>query len=161
MAARFDQFAEYAAGVRFPATREELVNQLLVKGAPISLVSVFERLPSGSYESESELRRDVNEISTLDAQEIAGASTFEDLLAIVRRNVGDVDHASKALYGRVVDAVIEGAREQGSLLDSEIRQMRDRLLAGYADLRRPMSETYDYDAPRNPNFDLPSESREG
>jgi hypothetical protein len=33
--------------------------------------------------------------------------------------------------------------------------LHDRLLASYAELRRPMSETYDYNAPRNPNFDLP------
>ena len=155
MGPRFDQFSDFVASVRFPVTREELVNQLLVNNAPVSLVSLFERLPAGAYESEDQLRSDVDEISTLDAQEIGQARTFEDLLAIVRRNVGDVDHASKALYDRVVDAVIQGARQRGNLPEAEIRRMHDRLLASYADLRRPMSETYDYDAPRNPHFDLP------
>jgi hypothetical protein len=139
MGMRFDQFSDFVAAVRFPVTREELVNQLLVSNAPVSLVSLFERLPAGAYETEDALRRDVDEISTLDAQEIGEARTFDELLAIVRRNVGDVDHASKALYDRVVDAVIQGARERGNLADSEIRQLHDRLLASYAELRRPTS----------------------
>jgi hypothetical protein len=158
MGGRSDQLTDLLAKVRFPVTREELVNQLLVSNAPVSLVSVLERLPADTYQSQDDLKRDVDEISTLDAQEVGNARSYEDLLAIVRRNVGDVDRVSKALYDRVVDAVIEGARQQGNLSNSEIRGMHDRLLASYAELRKPMSETYNYEAPRNPNLDLPGGS---
>ena len=151
----FTTTSEFVSNVQLPATREELVNQLLVYETPPTIVSVFHRLPRDRYESRDDLSRDVEEISALDIKEIGEARTFEDLLAIVHRNVGDIDHATKALYDRVVDGVIEGAREQGNLSDNEVREMHDRLLGSYADLRKPMSETYDYNAPRNPNFDLP------
>jgi Protein of unknown function (DUF2795) len=150
-----DKSAEFIAGVRFPVSREELVNKALVDDAPARTVSIFHRLPRESYESAATLRRDVDEISTLDRSEVAGARTFEEMLVIVQRNVGDVDQTPKAIYDRIVDGVIEGAREHGNLVEADINEMHDRLLASYADLRRPMSETYDYKAPRNPRFDLP------
>lgn len=158
MPERTDQKTEFFARLGFPVTREELVNSLLVDEAPARTISVVHRLPGEVYESAEDLHRDFDEISTLDAEEVGQARTFEDLLAIVRKNVGDVDHATKALYDRVVDGVVEGAREHGNLPETEIRAMHDRLLGSYADLRRPMSESYNYDAPRDPKFDLPGKS---
>lgn len=139
---------------QLPATREELVNQLLVREAPTAMIAVIERLPSEHYESMETLRADLDEISRLDISEIQG-TTYEELLELVVRNVGDVDHATKATYHAVVASVIAGVREQGKVEASELRDLGTRLEASFADLRRPMSETYNYEAPRDPKFDLP------
>lgn len=139
---------------QLPATREELVNQLLVRNAPTAMIAVVERLPSERYESMETLRADLEEISSLDISEIKGTS-YEELLELVVRNVGDVDHATKATYHAVVSSVIAGVRQQGKVSSSELGELQTRLEAAFADLRRPMSETYNYEAPRDPKFDLP------
>ncbi|MEX2237361.1 MAG: DUF2795 domain-containing protein [Dehalococcoidia bacterium] len=148
---------DYAAGVPFPVSKEELINKMLVDRAPASILATYDRLPANQYESLERLRADVEEISRLDISEVAGAKTFEQLLEVVRRNVGDVDHVTKAGYLRVVGAVVEAAKTQGGIASGDLAQIRQKLEAAYVDLRRPMSESYNYDAPRNPNYGLPKE----
>jgi predicted TIM-barrel enzyme len=76
-------------------------------------------------------------------------------LAVVVRHVGDVRHATKASFNRVVTHVIASAEHQGLLDDAAARRMDQRLEAAFADLRGTMSAVYDETAPVEPNDDLP------
>jgi AcrR family transcriptional regulator len=145
----------YVAHIAFPASKEELINGLLVRNAPARMVALVERLPQARYDSRRHLRQDLEEVSRVHAREVAPARTYDDFLAVVLRHVGDIHHATKDAYNRVVEHVIHIARQQGTLDSAESRTMQERLEAAFADLRGTMSEVYDYRAPIDPHGDLP------
>jgi Protein of unknown function (DUF2795) len=145
----------YVSHIAFPATKEELINGLLVKNAPGRMVALVERLPQARYESRRHLREDLEEISRVHASEVAPARTYDDFLAVVLRHVGDVGHTTKEAYNRVVEHVIRIAQRQGTLDSDAASAMQQRLEAAFADLRGTMSEVYDYQAPIDPRGDLP------
>jgi hypothetical protein len=155
------EFEEYIAHVVFPATKEELINGLLVNDAPGRMVALVERLPRDRYQDRQELREDLEEVSRVHADEVAQARTYDDYLAVVLRHVGDVRHATKEAYNRVVDHVVHIAVRQHMLDERSARQMRERLDAEYAELRGSMSEVYDNQAPINPRADLPRFREDG
>ena len=148
----------YAAHVVFPATKEELINGLLARGAPGRMVALVERLPGDRYASQQHLREDLEEISRLHAREVAPARTYDDFLAVVLRHVGDIRHTTKERFNRVVAHVIHIAEQHDILDRAGAEQMQQRLEAAFADLRGTMSEVYDTRAPINPRDDLPRES---
>ena len=145
----------YVSHIVFPASKEELINGLLVRNAPARMVALVERLPQDNYDSRRHLRQDLEEVSRVHAREVAPARTYDDFLAVVLRHVGDIHHATKDAYNRVVEHVIHVARQQGTLDRAESRTMQERLEAAFADLRGTMSEVYDYRAPIDPHGDLP------
>lgn len=145
----------YISHVAFPATKEELINGLLVQNAPARMVALVERLPQSRYDSRPQLREDLEEVARVHAREVKAARSYDDFLAVVLRHVGDVRHTTKEAYNRVVEHVIHIAREQGTLDGAEARAMQQRLDAAFADLRGSMSEVYDYRAPIDPHGDLP------
>lgn len=145
----------YLASIRFPVTREQLVNGLLVGKTDRGTLALFERLPRRSYESSAQLEADIAELSRLDAGEAEGASSFAALLDVVVRNAGDVDHVTKDGWNALVDAVIEGAGVEDAGGERLAEDFRERLRAAYVDFRHPMSETFDYSAPRDPELDRP------
>jgi hypothetical protein len=145
----------YAAHVVFPATKEELINGLLARGAPGRMVALVDRLPGDRYDSLRQVREDLEEISKVHAREVAPARTYEDFLAVVVRHVGDIRHVTKDRFNRVVAHVIHIAEQQGTLDRTGAEAMRQRLEAAFADLRGTMSEVYDFNAPINPGEDLP------
>jgi hypothetical protein len=151
---------DYISHVVFPATKEELINGLLVNNAPARMVALVERLPRDRYLHRQELRTDLEEVSRVHAAEVVQAQTYEDFLAVVLRHVGDVRHVTKEAYNRVVDHVIHIAERQGTLDARAARKMRERLDAEYAELRGSMSDVYDYQAPINPRADLPKFSED-
>lgn len=145
----------YVAHIAFPATKEELINGLLVRNAPGRMVALVERLPQARYESREHLRRDLDEVSEVHAREVASARTYEDFLAVVLRHVGDVGHTTKEAYNQVVSHVIHIAQRQGTLDRAQSHAMQQRLEAAFADLRGSMTDVYDYQAPVDPHRDLP------
>jgi hypothetical protein len=145
----------YLSHIEFPVTREELINGLLVRDAPGRMIALVERLPKARYHERAEVRRDLVEIDQVHARELAGARSYEELLAVVLRNVGDVRYATKETYNRVVQRVIHVAQQQGTLGPAEARAMELRLDATFADLRGTMPEVYDERVPTNPHDDLP------
>ena len=147
----------YVSHIAFPATKEELVNGLLVKDAPGRMVALVERLPRDRYDSIQALRRDLEEVSHVHAREVARARTYDDFLAVVIQHVGDVRHTSKDAFNRVVEHVIHIAVRQGTLDEAASQIMKQRLEAAFADLRGTMSEVYDDQAPVDPRRDLPHE----
>lgn len=146
---------EYVSHVVFPATKEELINGLLVANAPGRMVALVERLPRDRYLDLESLRQDLNEVSSVHAREVAQAHTYDDFLAVVLRHVGDVRHTTKEAYNRVVEHVIHIAQRHGTLDAHAAREMQQRLEAEYAELRGTMSEVFDDSAPVNPSADLP------
>jgi AcrR family transcriptional regulator len=146
---------EYVSHISFPASKEELINGLLVRRAPARMVAVVERLPQARYDSRHQLRQDLEEVSRVHAREVAPARTYEEFLAVVLRHVGDVHHATKEEFNRVVEHVIHIAQQEGTLDQAESRAMQQRLEAAFADLRGTMSEVFDYQAPIDPHGDLP------
>ncbi|HEX6509081.1 MAG TPA: DUF2795 domain-containing protein [Chloroflexota bacterium] len=146
---------EYVSHIVFPATKEELVNGLLVRNAPARMVALVERLPQTRYDSRPHLRQDLDEVSRVHAREVAPARTYDDFLAVVLRHVGDVRHTTKESYNRVVEHVIHIAQQQRTLSNAEARTMQLRLDAAFADLRGSMTEVYDNSAPIDPHRDLP------
>ena len=155
MADTQNEVAEYAATVAFPITKEELINGLLAKEAPGRMVALVERLPERRYRSLQRLLDDLAEVSHVHAREVAPARTYDDFLAAVLRHVGDVGHATKESYNRVVAHVIASAEHQGILDEAAARRMQERLEAAFADLRGTMSDVYDEAAPIDPLDDLP------
>jgi hypothetical protein len=145
----------YMSHIVFPASKEELINGLLVRNAPARMVALVERLPQARYDSRHHLRQDLEEVSRVHAREVGAARTYDEFLAVVLRHVGDVHHATKEAYNRVVEHVIHIAQQQGTLDRAESRTMQARLEAAFADLRGTMSEVYDYQAPIDPHGDLP------
>jgi hypothetical protein len=145
----------YVSQIAFPATKEELINGLLVRNAPGRMVALVERLPQARYDSRQRLRQDLDEVSQVHAQEVAPARSYDDFLAVVVRHVGDVGHTTKEAYNQVVEHVIHVAQQQGTLDSAESRAMQQRLEAAFADLRGTMSDVYDYGAPVDPHGDLP------
>lgn len=145
----------YVSHVVFPASKEELVNGLLVRDAPARMVALVERLPRDRYDSRRQLRDDLEEVSQVHAREVREARSYDDFQAVVLRHVGDVRHTTKEAYNRVVDHVIHIAQQQGTLSSTEARAMQQQLDAAFADLRGTMSEVYDYQAPIDPHRDLP------
>jgi hypothetical protein len=149
------EIEEYIDHVVFPVTKEELINGLLAGNAPGRIVAIVERLPQPRYETREQLLTDIEEVSRVHAHEVAQARTYEDFLAVVLRHVGDIQHTTKEAYNRVVAHVIHTARHQGILDENTARQMEQRLEAAFAELREPMTEVYDYEAPIDPRDDLP------
>jgi Protein of unknown function (DUF2795) len=147
----------YVSHIAFPATKEELINGLLIKDAPGRMVALVERLQRDRYDGIQSLRRDLEEVSQVHANEVAPARTYDDFLAVVLRHVGDVRHATKDAYNRVVEHVIHIAKQKGTLDEAAGRGMEQRLQAAFADLRGTMSEVYDDRAPVDPHRDLPHE----
>ncbi len=145
----------FLAHVGFPTTKEEIINGLLVGDAPRRMIVLVERLPQDRYESVDGLRRDLEEVSRVHADEVALARSFEDFLALVIRHVGDIQHVTKDAFNRVAAHVVQIAEEQGGLDSSDAQAMLRRLEASYADLRESMSEVYDDRAPVDPRKDLP------
>jgi hypothetical protein len=145
----------YVAHIAFPATKEELINGLLVGNAPGRMVALVERLPQVRYDDRARLRQDLDEVSQVHAREVASARSYDEFLALVLRHVGDVAHTNKQAYNGIVEHVIHIARQQGTLDADEGRAMQQRLEAAFADLRGTMSEVYDYRAPVDPRRDLP------
>jgi AcrR family transcriptional regulator len=145
----------YVSHIVFPASKEELINGLLVRNAPARMVALVERLPQARYDSGRHLREDLEEVSRVHAREVAPARSFDDFLALVLLHVGDIHHATKEAYNRVVEHVLHIARQQGTLDGAQSRTMQERLEAAFADLRGTMSEVYDYQAPIDPHRDLP------
>lgn len=145
----------YVSHIAFPASKEELINGLLVRNAPARMVALVERLPEDHYDSRDRLRQDLEEVSKVHAREVAPARTYEDFQAVVLRHVGDVHHTTKEEYNRVVDHVIHIAQQQGTLNSADSHTMRTRLEAAFAELRGSMSEVYDDRAPIDPHRDLP------
>ncbi|HEY8287346.1 MAG TPA: hypothetical protein VIJ28_23405 [Chloroflexota bacterium] len=141
--------------VAFPTTKEELINGLLVRDAPGRMIVLVERLARDSYENSDDLRRDLEEVSRVHADEVAPARTFDDFLALVVRHVGDVQHVTKDAFNRVASHVVQIAEDQGSLDRGGAQQMLLRLDAAFADLRQSMSKVYDDHAPIDPHKDLP------
>jgi hypothetical protein len=119
------------------------------------MIAVVERLPRDRYDDRHALRRDLEEIAHVHAREVAGARTYDEFLAVVLRHVGDMRHATKDAYNRVVEHVIHIAQQQGTLTSTEARTMQERLDAAFADLRGTMSAVYDERAPIDPHCDLP------
>jgi hypothetical protein len=146
---------EYVSHISFPASKEELINGLLVRNAPGRMVALVERLPRDRYDGRPQLREDLEEVSQVHAREVGEARTYDDFLAVVLRHVGDVRHTTKDAYNRVVEHVIHIAQQQGTLNTAQAHAMRERLDAAFADLRGTMSEVYDYRAPIDPHGDLP------
>jgi hypothetical protein len=145
----------YVSHIAFPASKEELINGLLVRNAPARMVALVERLPQSRYDSREQLRADLEEVSRVHAREVREARTYDEFLAVVLRHVGDVRHTTKDAYNRVVEHVIHIAERQGTLDSAEARAMHQRLEAAFADLRGTMSEVYDDRAPIDPHRDLP------
>jgi hypothetical protein len=145
----------YVSHIAFPASKEELVNGLLVRNAPARMVALVERLPQTRYDTRRHLRQDLEEVSRVHARDVASARTYDDFLAVVLRHVGDVHHTTKDAYNRVVEHVIHLAQQQGTLDRAASRAMQEQLEAAFADLRGTMSEVYDYQAPIDPHRDLP------
>jgi hypothetical protein len=114
-----------------------------------------ERLPQARNDRRRHLRQDLEEVSRVHAREVAPARTYDDFLAVVLHHVGDIHHATKDAYNRVVEHVIHLAQQQGTLDRAESSAMKERLEAAFADLRGTMSEVYDYRAPIDPHRDLP------
>lgn len=149
------EIERYIEHIAFPVTKKELINGLLVRRAPSRMIAVVERLPRDRYDDRHALRRDLEEIAHVHAREVAGARTYDEFLAVVLRHVGDVRHATKDAYNRVVEHVIHIAQQQGTLTSTEARTMQERLDAAFADLRGTMSAVYDERAPIDPHRDLP------
>ena len=145
----------YVSHIAFPASKEELINGLLVRDAPARMVALVERLPGNRYDSRRHLREDLEEVSRVHAREVGTARTYDEFLAVVLRHVGDVRHTTKEAYNRVVEHVIHISQQQGTLIGAEARAMQQRLDAAFADLRGTMSEVYDDRAPIDPHGDLP------
>jgi len=145
----------YVSHLDFPVTKEELINGLLVRDAPGRMVALVERLPQDRYDTRRQLRQDLEGVSQVHAREVAGARTYDEFLAVVLRNVGDIRHTSKESYNRVVAHVIHLAGRQGTLNQAESHAMQQRLEAAFADLRGTMTDVYDYRAPVDPYADLP------
>jgi AcrR family transcriptional regulator len=145
----------YVSHITFPASKEELINGLLVRDAPARMVALVERLPRDRYDSRHQLREDLEEVARVHAREVGTAHTYDEFLAVVLRHVGDVRHTTKEAYNRVVEHVIHLAQQQGTLNGTQARAMQQRLDAAFADLRGTMSEVYDYQAPIDPHGDLP------
>lgn len=145
----------YVANVAFPTTREELINGLLSKEAPGRMVALVERLRDARYRSLQHLLDDLAEVSRVHAREVAAARTYDEFLAVVIRHVGDVGHATKDAYNRVVAHVVAIAEHQGTLEESAARALQQRLEGEFAGLRGTMTEVYDDKAPINPSDDLP------
>jgi hypothetical protein len=155
MASAQHEVEGYISHIAFPASKEELVNGLLVRDAPARMVALVERLPQDRYDSRHQLRQDLEEVAHVHAREVETARTYEDFLGVVLRHVGDVRHTTKEAYNRVVEHVIHIARQQGTLSSADARVMEQRLDAAFADLRGTMSEVYDDRAPIDPHGDLP------
>ncbi len=149
------EMEDYIEHIAFPVTKEELINGLLLGDAPGRLIALAERLPQARYEHRSNLRQDLTAIDHLHATEIAGAHTYDQLLAVVLHHVGDIRHTTKDSYNRLVDRVIHIAERQGTLSADEARGIALRLIGAFADLRGTMDEVYDDKAPVNPRDDLP------
>lgn len=147
----------YVSHIAFPATKEELINGLLVRDAPARMVALVERLARDRYDSREQLRADLHEVANVHAREVAPARSYEDFLKVTLLHVGDVRHTTKEAYNRVVDNVIHIAERQGTLDQAAARAMRLRLDAAYADLRGSMTDVYDDRAPIDPHGDLPRE----
>lgn len=145
----------YVSHITFPASKEELINGLLVGNAPGRMVALVERLPQARYNNVEQLRTDLEEVSRVHAQEVKGARSYDDFQAVVLRHVGDVRHTTKEAYNRVVEHVIHVAQRQGTLNSTEARAMQLRLDAAFADLRGTMTDVYDDRAPVDPHRDLP------
>jgi hypothetical protein len=145
----------YVSHIAFPASKEELVNGLLVRDAPARMVALVERLPRDRYDGRRQLREDLEEVSRVHAREVSEARTYDEYLAVVLRHVGDIRHTTKEAYNRVVEHVIHIAERQGTLDSAHARAMQLRLDAAFADLRGTMTEVYDYRAPIDPHGDLP------
>lgn len=145
----------YISHLAFPATKEELINGLLVRNAPARMVALVERLPWDRYDDRCQLREDLDEVSRVHAREVSAARTDDEFQAVVLRHVGDVGHTTKEAYNRVVDHVVHIAQQQGTINDTEARAMRERLVAAFADLRGTMTQVYDDRAPIDPSRDLP------
>ena len=145
----------YIEHIVFPVTKEELINGLLVRDAPGRMIALVERLPRERYEDRQAVRRDLEEIDRVHAREVAGARSYEELLDVVLRNVGDIRYATKQTYNRVVQRVVHIAQQQGTLAGSDAPAMTQRLEAAFADLRGTMPEVYDEEAPIDPHDDLP------
>jgi hypothetical protein len=145
----------YVSHIAFPASKEELINGLLVRNAPARMVALVERLPRSRYASRRQLRDDLAEVSRVHALEVRAARTYDEFLALVLRHVGDVRHTTKDAYNRVVEHVIHIAQQQGALDSAAAHAMQQRLEAAFAALRGTMSEVYDDRAPIDPHGDLP------
>jgi hypothetical protein len=153
---------EYTADMLFPVSKEELVNGLLAGEAPGRMIALVERLPLASYGDREHLRGDLEEVSRVHAREVAAAHSDDEYLAVVLRQVGDVQHVSKEAFNRVVAHVVHLARKQGKLDDDGAHRLQQHLEAAFADLRESMSAVYDNMAPEDPHDDLPERrSREG
>jgi hypothetical protein len=145
----------FLAQVMFPASKEALINALLVAEAPRRAMALAERLPRDRYTSWDQLRQDLDEVSRLQIAEVRAAHGYDDYQAIVTRHVGDIRHATKEAYNRVAAQVVEVARQEGRLGSADAGQMLDRLRSAFADMRGSMSEVYDEDAPVDPLEGLP------
>jgi hypothetical protein len=156
MAGTQQEVEAYVATVRFPTTKEEIINGLLSREAPGRMVALVEHLPEPRYKSLELLLHDLAEVSQMHAREVAAARTYEDYLAVVLRHVGDVRHATKESFNRIVAHVLALAEHQGMLDDGAARRMQQRLEAAFADLRGTMSDVYDDAAALDPNDDLPT-----
>ncbi|HZT95455.1 MAG TPA: DUF2795 domain-containing protein [Chloroflexota bacterium] len=146
----------YADRIRFPVTKEELINGALAENLPGDRIALIERLPRPEYQNREQLNADLEEIAKVTAAEVDPADTYADYLELVIRNVGDVSHATKDTFNRVVEAVLEEARREGRLSDQEAASMRLHLDAAFANLRGSMSEVTDDTASIDPEDDLPT-----
>src|SRR5664279_1092855 len=88
----------FLAQVMFPASKEALINALLVAEAPRRAMALAERLPRDRYTSWDQLRQDLDEVSRLQIAEVRAAHGYDDYQAIVTRHVGDIRHATKEAY---------------------------------------------------------------
>ena len=141
--------------VVLPASKEELINTVLVENATGSVIELFERLPRDRYDSQELLSSDLRELSQVHSDEVSGAKTFNDFLSAVLLHAGDVQHISKDAFNAIVDRVIGIAERDGDVDKKDGEEMRHRLYATYVDLRKGMTEVYNDAAPINPNEDLP------
>jgi len=145
----------YIGTISFPTTKEELINGLLSREAPGRMVALVERLPEARYSTPQRLLDDLAEVSRVHAQEVAAARSYEDFLALVVRHVGDVKHATKDAYNRVVAHVVAIAEHKAMVSEEEGLRLQARLEAEFARLRGTMSEVFDDNAPVDPHDDLP------
>src|SRR5438270_5367885 len=109
------EIEKYTSYIVFPVTKEELINGLLVAGAPGRAIALVERLLRDRYDDRQQLKEDLREVSRVHAREVAQASTYDEYLGVVLRHVGDVRHATKEAYNRIVEHVIHTAQYQRKL----------------------------------------------
>ena len=68
----------YVSHIAFPASKEELINGLLVRDAPARMVALVERLPRDRYEHRHQLREDLEKKAHLLRNESLSADLLDE-----------------------------------------------------------------------------------